>query len=78
MRHYEKWADRRMASGKMKPFIFLAMEITALLMACWFVSLFGVIYISVLVSLGAIYLFMSSSIPRYNKVMQRQKYSQYD
>jgi hypothetical protein len=36
------------------------------------------LFISVPVSLGAIYLFMSSTLPRYNKVIKRQKYSQYD
>jgi len=75
MRYQDKWADRRMASGGLKPFIFLIMEITALVMACWFVSLFGVLFITVLVSLGAIYFFMSSALPRYNKVIKRQKYS---
>ena len=78
MRYYDKWIDRRMASGKLKPFMFLIIESIALLMICWLVSLFGVLFMTVLVSLGAIYLFMSSALPRYNKVIKRQKYSQYD
>ncbi|PHS42289.1 MAG: hypothetical protein COB07_00685 [Sulfurovum sp.] len=78
MRYYDKWADRRMSSGKLQPFIFLIMEISALLMACWFVSLFGVLFITALASLGVVYFFMSSSLPRYNKVIKRQKYSQYN
>lgn len=78
MSYYGKWDDRRMASGKLAPFIFLIIEIIALLMTCWFVSLFGILFITVIVSVGAIYLFMSSSLPRYNKVIKRQKYSEYN
>ncbi len=78
MRHHDKWADRRMALGKLKPLIFLIMEISALLMTYWLVSLFDVLFITVLVSLGAIYLFMRSVLPRFKKVIKRQKYSQYN
>ncbi|RLA69861.1 MAG: hypothetical protein DRG09_04685 [Epsilonproteobacteria bacterium] len=76
MKYQNKWDERRIASGGLKPFIFLIMEIAALLMICWFVSLFGVLFITVLVSIGAIYFFMSSALPRYNKVKKRQKHPQ--
>ena len=78
MRHYDKWADRRMSSNKLKPFIFLLIEAVALLMICWFISLFGILLMNVLVSVGALYFFMTSALPRYRKVIKRQKYSQYD
>ena len=77
MRYYNKWSDRRSASGNLQPFMFLIIELIALLMACWFVSLFGILVITILVCLGAMYLFMTSSFPRYNKVKKRQKYSKY-
>jgi len=77
MRYHSKWSDRRTAAGDLKPFMFLIIELVALLMACWFVSLFDILVITILVCLGAMYLFMTSSIPRYNKVKKRQKYSKY-
>ena len=78
MEYKNKWTDRRRASDSLRPFIFLLMEIIALLMVCWVVSLFGVLFITILVSVGAMYFFMSAALPRYNKVVKRQKYSQYD
>ena len=77
MKYHSKWSDRRTAVGNLKPFMFLIIELIALGMACWLVSLFGIFFITILVCLGAIYLFMTSSLPRYNKVKKRQKYSKY-
>ncbi len=77
MEYHSKWSDRRTASGNLKPFIFLIIELTALLMACWLVSLFDILFITILVCLGAMYLFMTSSLPRYDKVKKRQKYSKH-
>ncbi len=77
MRYHSKWSDRRTAVGNLKPFMFLMIELTALLMACWLVSLFGILLITILVCLGAMYLFMTSSVPRYDKVKKRQKYSKH-
>ena len=78
MRHNDKWSDRRTATGGFKPFLFLMLEIIALCIICWVVSSFGVLFLTVLVSVGAIYLVMTNSLPRFNKVIKRQKYSQYD
>jgi len=77
MKYHSKWSDRRVASGNLKPFMYLILETVALLMACWLVSLFDILLITILVCLGAMYLFMTSSFPRYNKVKKRQKYSKY-
>lgn len=78
MRYNDKWSDRRTAAGGFKPFFFLMLEIIALVIICWVVSSFGVLFVSVLVSVGAIYLLMTNSLPRFNKVIKRQRYSQYD
>ncbi len=77
MQYHSKWSDRRTASGSLKPFIFLTIEFSALLMVCWFVSLFNILVITILASLGATYFFMTSSLSRYRKVKMRQKYSKY-
>lgn len=75
MRYQNRWDERRLASGGLKPCLFLIIEIIALLMVCWFVSLFGVLFMTVLVSIGAIYFFMTSALPRYHKAKKRQKNS---
>jgi len=77
MKYNSRWSDRRIASGDLKPFMFLIIEVIALMMVCWLVSLFGILFIAILAYLGAIYFFMTSSLPRYNKVKKRQKYSKY-
>ena len=74
MEYHSKWSNRRVASGGFKPFIFLMIEVAVLAMACWFVSLFDVLGVTILVSLGAIFLFVTSSLSRYRKVQKRQKY----
>ena len=76
-RYYSKWSDRRTAQGSLKPFIYLVIEFIVLLMLCWFVSLFDILIITIFAGLGAMYFFMTSSLPRYNKVKNRQKYSKY-
>ena len=74
MEYHSKWSNRRLAAGVFKPFMFLLIEGTILVMACWFVSLFDVLALTILVSLVAIYFFITSSLPRYRKVLKRQKY----
>ena len=76
MEYHSKWSDRRTASA-LKPFIYLMIEVIILLMLCWFVSYLDILIITILVSLGAIYFFMTSSLSRYNKVLKRQKYSKH-
>jgi hypothetical protein len=76
MAYHSKWSDRRKAS-RVKPFIYLMVEVIILVSLCWFVSLLDILIITILVSLGAIYLFMTSSLPRYNKILKRQKFSKH-
>ena len=78
MNYNNKWSDRRTSASSFKPFLFLMLEAFALLMICWIVSSFDVLFMTVTVSVGAMYLFMRTSIPRFNKVIKRQKFSQYD
>ncbi len=74
MEYHSKWSDRRTASGILKPFIYLMVEVIMLLALCWFVSLSDILAITILVCLGAIYFFITSSLSRYHKVIKRQKY----
>ena len=76
MEYHSKWPDRRRTSA-LKPFIYLMIEVIILLMLCWFVSYLDILIITILVCLGAIYLFMTSSLPRYDKVKKRQQYSKH-
>ena len=75
MEYHSKWSNRRTASGILKPFIYLMVEVIILLALCWAVSLLDILVITILVCLGAIYLFITSSLTRYRKVIKRQKYS---
>ena len=36
-----KWKEKRSATGKVKPYFFAALEITALLMCIWMISTFN-------------------------------------
>jgi len=76
MEYHSKWSDRRRSSA-VKPFIYLMIEVIILVSLCWFVSLLDILIITILVSLGAIYFFMTSSLSRYSKVLKRQKYSKH-
>jgi len=76
-RYYTKWSDRRTAHGIVKPLLYLIIESTALVMLCWLVSLFNILVLTLLAVLGAIYFFMTSSLPRYKRARKRQKYSEY-
>ncbi len=76
-RYYTKWSDRRTASGEFKPLVYLLLEAIALIMLCWFISLFQVLPVTIVMIIGAIYIFIMSSLPRYRKVRKRQKYSEY-
>lgn len=79
MSYNNKWSDRRKASGPLKPRLFLLFEV--------------LIYISILIIIHfafkmpgltlfgffvLLFVFFSSSLVRYRKVLKRQKYSHYD
>jgi len=74
MEYHSKWSNRRRASGILKPFIYLMVEVIILLALCWFVSLSDILAITILVSLGSIYFLITSSVVRYQKVIKRQQY----
>ena len=77
-KEYTKWTDRRHSQGTVQPQIFLLLELIALLMCCWVVSVFDNIFFNVFAVAVALYLFMSSSLPRFREVLDRQKFSEYD
>ncbi len=73
MGYHSKWSDRRNASA-VKPFIYLLVEVIILVSLCWFASLLDILIITIFVSLGAIYFFITSCLVRYRKVIKRQQY----
>ncbi|MBD3788989.1 MAG: hypothetical protein IE885_01265 [Campylobacterales bacterium] len=67
--------QERRGSSFIKPLIFLLIEAGGLALVCWLVHLFfHIVLITVFASFGAIYFFMISSLPRYWRVLKRQKY----
>ena len=74
MEYHSKWSNRRTASGRLKPFLYLMVEVMLLVTVCWFTSFVGILAVTILVSLGAIFFFMTSSLSRYRKVIKRQQY----
>jgi hypothetical protein len=77
MKYISKWSDRRSAQGSIKPLMYMVIEIISLLMACWFVSVFNFLIVTIIAYLAAFYYVITSVLPRYKKVLKRQKYSQY-
>ncbi|PHS34497.1 MAG: hypothetical protein COA92_00970 [Sulfurovum sp.] len=77
MRYNTKWSDRRSAAGSNKPFIYMFLEIITILMACWLISKFDFLIVSIISYLVGMYYIITSVIPRFKKVMKRQKKSQY-
>ena len=71
---YHKHKDRRHKSA-VKPFIFLLLELLALTLVCVLVF-FQVefVIVKVLVVLGAIFFFIMSSLKRYRRVRDRQRF----
>jgi len=69
------WADRRTAKGKVKPFLFAALEISVLLMCIWLISTFDILILAAFSYMGAMFYIVTTVIPRYKKAIERQKYS---
>jgi len=74
-----KWADRRKASGSLKPRLFLLFEVFI------YISVLIVIHyafhipgLTLFAFFAALYIFIISSLKRYRKVIERQKYSKYE
>ncbi|RRS30604.1 MAG: hypothetical protein P794_06575 [Epsilonproteobacteria bacterium (ex Lamellibrachia satsuma)] len=76
MEYHSRLSDRRRAST-VKPLVYLVIEAIILGAVCWFVSYLNILILTVLVCLGAIYFFLTSSLPRYNKIIKRQKNSKH-
>jgi hypothetical protein len=70
-----KWKEKRTAVGKVKPYIFAGLEITALLMCIWLISTFNILLLSTLSYLGAMFYIVTTVVPRYKKSIYRQKYN---
>ncbi|MCF6245349.1 MAG: hypothetical protein L3J43_09965 [Sulfurovum sp.] len=69
------WADRRTAKGKIKPFLFAALEIAVLLMCIWVITSFDILMLAALSYMGAMFYIVTTVIPRYKNAIERQKYA---
>ena len=78
MSYNNKWADRRKASGPLKPRLFLLFEtliyVSVLIILHYAFHMSGLTLFALLV---AVYFFITSSLTRYKKALDRQKYSKY-
>jgi len=70
----KKWKAKRTAIGKIKPYTFAGLEITALLMCIWLISTFDILLLSTFSYLGAMIYIVTTVVPRYKKAIDRQKY----
>jgi len=75
--HETRRIERRTALGKFKPFLYMVLEIVALLMLCWLVTKFDILYLSTVLYIGTMFYIVTSVIPRYQKAMRRQEYPTY-
>ncbi|HIP28744.1 MAG TPA: hypothetical protein EYG82_06160 [Sulfurovum sp.] len=64
--------DRREKGRTNKPKLYLFVEFALLAVVMFVISLFEIKFITVLVALVAIYVFIMSCLPRYAKIMKRQ------
>ncbi len=69
------WVDRKTAKGKVKPFIFAALEISVLLMCIWIISTFDILILAALSYMGAMFYIVTTVIPRYKKAIKDQESS---
>ena len=77
MRYNNKWADRRTAGGLLKPTLFLILEIILFALIIKIVTMFDMPVLTILVGFAILYFLITSTIVRYRKAYNRQKYSKY-
>lgn len=70
---YHKWHDRRHAS-KVKPLAYLLVEFFLYTLAVWFTFKAGPLWLTIIVGVGLLYYFLTSSLSRYRKVKERQHF----
>lgn len=73
IKKYHKFKDRRHKSDT-KPLLYLLVELLLISLLCWIVFQFKILILNVLVVIGSIYFFITSSWKRYQDVRERQKY----
>ncbi|MDD2451828.1 MAG: hypothetical protein PHU67_07950 [Sulfurovum sp.] len=73
IKQYNKWKERRHRSF-IKPKLYLLVELLLMAVLCFIVFQCGIVLLNVLVVVGCIYFFITSSWKRYRMVMERQKY----
>ena len=77
MGHQTKRIERRTAIGKVKPYLFIILEVCALVMFSWLVTIFDILYLSVFTYIMSMFYVVTSVIPRYKQAMRRQLYPTY-
>jgi len=75
--HKTRRVERRTALGNLKPFLYMVLESIALLMLCWLVTKFDILYLSTVLYIGTMFYIITSIIPRYRKAIKRQEYPTY-
>ena len=60
-----KWKEKRSETRKVNPYLFAALEITALLMSIWMISTFNILILSTLSYIGAMFYIITTVVPRY-------------
>ncbi|GEM_PF-1856329 len=79
MRYNHKFTERRETQGKFKPRIYLFFEFLILVGMVGLVALYVRMPIVVFaVAAAALFYIIMSAIPRYKKILERQKDTQYD
>jgi Flp pilus assembly protein TadB len=71
--HLSRGRDRRSKGRTRWPEVYLVVEFIVLLSMWYVVYLLGHIALTILVGLVVIYAFITSSIPRYRRVVARQE-----
>ncbi|UFH59534.1 hypothetical protein [Sulfurovum mangrovi] len=74
MNQYDKKGKDRRHKSAIMPLIYLLVELVLIGILCFIVFQFDILIVNVLVVIGAIYFFITSSWKRYRKVRARQKY----
>ncbi len=70
---YHEWCERRHAS-KIKPLLFLLVEFFLYVLINWIIFKVAPLWVMIITTVGLLYFFLTSSLKRYNKIKQRQKF----
>jgi hypothetical protein len=72
-RSNNKLYERRRHKGMAYPLLYLSLEVIAMVLAFYMVSHFGFFLLDVAALLFLLYFFMTSSLPRFRRAIERQR-----